>query len=64
MTVDLTDHKLTFNAPVLPLPPKEYNEAYFSQFNNVLRLYFNQVDNALRSPVLKEQSDAMGWFLE
>jgi len=31
--------------PSLPLPPEEYNKRYFDQFNNVLRLYFNQLSN-------------------
>lgn len=33
-------------APNLPNAPREgYNFGYFDQFSNVLRLYFNQVDN-------------------
>jgi hypothetical protein len=33
-------------APNLPNAPREgYNAAYFDQYSNVLRLYFNQVDN-------------------
>lgn len=31
-------------APNLPLAPRVYNSDYQEQFNNVLRLYFNQVD--------------------
>ena len=31
--------------PSLPLAPKEYEARYFSQLNNVLRLYFNQLSN-------------------
>ena len=34
-------------APNLPLGPKEYNSRYQEQLNNVLRLYFNQLDNLL-----------------
>lgn len=37
-----------FRAPALPYPPREYNVTAFEQFNNVLRLYFNNIDNALR----------------
>jgi hypothetical protein len=32
-------------APNLPLGPKEYEQLYTDQLNNVLRLYFNQLDN-------------------
>ena len=31
--------------PNLPLAPAEYESRYFSQLNNVLRLYFNQLNN-------------------
>jgi len=34
-------------APALPLPTPEYLQAQQDQFQNVLRLYFNRVDNAL-----------------
>ena len=36
-------------APRLPNPPHEYTQAYMEQFLRVLRLYFNQMDNA--SPI-------------
>jgi|TARA_R100001015_G_C4622128_1_gene179500 hypothetical protein len=62
-TVDFTQYNLTFRAPSLPSPPKEYNQASFDQFNNVLRIYFNQLDSALRSSVLSDKSDAASWFL-
>jgi hypothetical protein len=31
--------------PSLPLPPDAYESRYFSQLNNILRLYFNQLSN-------------------
>jgi hypothetical protein len=31
--------------PSLPLAPAEYESRYFSQLNNILRLYFNQLSN-------------------
>ena len=34
-------------APNLPLSPKEFTPQYQEQFNNVLRLYFNQLDKIL-----------------
>lgn len=44
---------MTYNAPLrpskapnLPNAPREgYSFGYFDQFSNVLRLYFNQIDN-------------------
>lgn len=35
-------------APALPVAPVIYNKGYIDQLNNVLRLYFNRLDNALR----------------
>jgi hypothetical protein len=34
-------------APSLPLATKEYSRQYIDQLNNVLRLYFNRLDNLL-----------------
>ena len=33
--------------PNLPLAPYQYDSRYQEQFNNVLRLYFNQLNNIL-----------------
>jgi hypothetical protein len=33
-------------APLLPVPPVEYDKKYMNQLLGVLRLYFNQLDNA------------------
>ena len=43
---------LDFNNPVapnLPLAPPEYNRQFQDQFENILRLYFNQLDNTFGS---------------
>ena len=32
-------------APALPVAPTEYSRQYIDQLNNVLRLYFSQIDN-------------------
>jgi hypothetical protein len=32
-------------APNLPIGPVDYNQQFFDQYSNVLRLYFNQIDN-------------------
>ncbi len=33
-------------APRLPSPPQEYDPAYMAQLLNLLRIYFNRLDNA------------------
>jgi len=45
-------------APNLPLAPQEYNSRYIEQLNNVLRLYFNQLDNFTRQ--LNTATDTSG----
>jgi len=42
VTTDFTLGKVA--PPNLPLAPTQYNSAYQEQFNNVLRLYFNQLN--------------------
>ena len=37
--------ELNATPPSLSLPPDEYDRRYFDQFNNILRLYFNQLNN-------------------
>lgn len=37
--------ELSATPPSLPLPPDTYESRYFSQLNNILRLYFNQLNN-------------------
>jgi len=37
--------QLNAKAPSLPLPGNEYERGYFDKLTNVLRLYFNQLDN-------------------
>jgi hypothetical protein len=36
-----------FASPALPLSPDEFNRQYQDQLNNILRLYFNQVQSTL-----------------
>lgn len=57
------DHVVGFRAPALPYPPQEYEAYQFEEFNKVLRLYFNQLDTALRDTALSRQSDSISWFL-
>lgn len=37
--------------PNLPIALKQYDQRSMEQFNNVLRLYFNQVSNRINSPI-------------
>lgn len=36
-----------FASPSLPLAPKEFEQQYQDQLNNILRLYFNQIQATL-----------------
>ncbi len=40
-----------FKAPALPKPEIEYDRQYFDSLVNILRLYFNQLDNLLEQIV-------------
>ena len=40
---------VTSKAPNLSIAPPEYSKQYADMLNNILRLYFNQIDNALTS---------------
>ena len=51
MTVNNTARRAP-SAPNLPLAPDQYMRAYQDQLNNIFRLYFNQLDNALKQTVL------------
>lgn len=46
---------LDFVAPQLPTPPQGYDQQSFEQFNNVLRIYFNQLDQALRDAMAVQE---------
>ena len=58
-----SDTDINFTAPVLPIAPKEYDIRFQSNLNNILRIYFSQVDDTLRKTTLKEQAEATAWFL-
>jgi len=47
----MNDITYNFRAPALPYAPTDYNKQYVDQLNNVLRIYFNQIDNILRELV-------------
>jgi|TARA_R100001530_G_scaffold125327_1_gene93809 hypothetical protein len=48
MVNSVEKYTIQFAPPVLPIPPGEYNLPAFAHFNNILRLYFNQLDNFIR----------------
>lgn len=41
-------------APALPVAPTAYNKGYLDQLNNILRLYFNRLDNVLREIIVSQ----------
>ena len=51
-----------FKAPALPYPSTVYSATGLEEFNKVLRLYFNQVDNALRDVSATQEAEAQIWF--
>ena len=55
MAVDNTRYNVPFRAPALPYPPQVYDQASFEEFNKVLRIYFNQLDNALRNAMAVQE---------
>ena len=59
----MADYEVGFKAPALPYPPEEYSSEKFNEINNVIRLYFNQVDNTLRDTSLADRSDSVSWFM-
>lgn len=49
-------------APALPIPPLEYSKSYSDKLNNVLRLYFNQLDNILRGIMATQTQTSIGVY--
>ena len=45
MAVGIYGKPITTKAPNLPVAPVTYEPKYQDQLNNILRLYFNQIDN-------------------
>ncbi len=63
MTINTTNYGVSFRAPALPYAPLEYDQQATEQFNNVLRLYFIQLDTAIRNATTSDRAEAVGWFL-
>lgn len=55
MAGDNTRYDVPFRAPALPYPPQVYDQESFEEFNKVLRIYFNQLDNALRNAMAVQE---------
>jgi hypothetical protein len=49
-----------FVAPRLPNATQEYDPSYLDQLNNILRLYFNQIDNLTEQLQTTTQAPAVG----
>ena len=58
-----SNYDIGFRAPALPYFPQEYDTQTMEQLTNVLRLYFNQLDNVVRDTSPQQKSDAFGWFV-
>jgi hypothetical protein len=50
----------TTRSPNLPIAPVEYSQQYQDQLNNVLRLYFSQLDNAGPSAMSTQRNTVNG----
>jgi len=62
MAVDTTRYGIDFVAPTLPIAPTQYSQSDFEQFNNVLRVYFDQLDQGIRTASTSPQAETTGWF--
>ena len=51
---------LTPKAPNLPIAPAEYDRVYTHQLNDVLRLYFARVDNAIGQAMVLANALSLG----
>ena len=56
-------HNINFSAPALPYASPLYDPTYFNKFNDILRIYFNQLDEALRDGSTQINSESMTWFM-
>ena len=63
MAVDNTKYGVLFRVPALPNAPYEYDRQTFDQMNNTLRLYFTQLDSAIRNATVSDRAEAVSWFM-
>ena len=57
------EKNMDFVSPPLSFAPEEYESNFFSQNNETLRLYFNQLDNSLRDALKQEYAESTAWFM-
>jgi len=48
-------------APSLPIAKADYSQQYYDQYSNVLRLYFNQIDNFTRALTASNGGSALSF---
>lgn len=56
-------HNINFSAPVLPYATSMYEQEYFNQYNEILRVYFSQIDEILRDGTALEASESLTWYM-
>jgi hypothetical protein len=50
-------------APALPIQPEEYNRSQMDQFQSVLRLYFNRLDEFnIKSSTQQNSQNVLMWL--
>jgi len=62
IATDNTNYGVSFRAPAIPYAPAEYDQQAIEQINSVLRLYFAQLDTAVRNASTSDRAEAIGWF--
>ena len=50
------------NTPVLPAPAAKYTPAWFSRYNDILRIYFTRLNKQI-TKIPPEDLQAQTWFL-
>ena len=56
MATNYATRLVPFVAPALPVSPQDYEARDFDKFNNILRLYFNQVDGVTQRLVAESNT--------
>jgi len=56
MATNYANRLVPFVAPALPVSPQDYLAQDFDKFNNILRLYFNQIDGVTQRLVAESNT--------
>lgn len=56
MATNYANRLVPFVAPALPVSPQDYEARDFDKFNNILRLYFNQIDGVTQRLVAESNT--------